>query len=33
MQDPLEDLAHDLVRLVFKLWRNFGSQPLECRGG
>lgn len=29
MQDPLEDIAHDLVRLVFKLWRSFGSQPME----
>lgn len=22
VQDPIEDIAHDVVRLLFKLWRN-----------
>jgi hypothetical protein len=29
MQDPIEDIVHDIVRLMFKLWRNFGTQPPE----
>lgn len=28
-QDPNEDIVHDIVRLVFKLWRHFGTQPPE----
>jgi hypothetical protein len=27
MQDPIEDIAHDIVRLMFKLWRNLGTRP------
>ena len=29
MQDPIEDIAHDIVRLMFKLWRNRGKRPPE----
>jgi hypothetical protein len=29
MQDPIEDMVHDFVRLVFKVWRNFGTRSPE----
>jgi hypothetical protein len=32
MQDPIEDIVHDIVRLMFKLWRNLGTQPRSDAG-